>query len=76
MGKIELKSSIHKIVDEIESEYLLKSIYEFLKTKETSDSGRAWDNLTEEQRQEILLSYEESEDENNLIDAKEIFKRG
>ncbi len=68
----ELKSNIHKIVDEIQSEHLLQTIYDFLKSKEKS--GRIWDTLTEEQKQEVLLAFDESEDESNLLDRDEVFK--
>jgi hypothetical protein len=74
MGTIELKSNIHKIVDGIQSEQLLQAIYDFLKTREKNKSGRLWDTLTEEQKQEVLLSFDESEDENNLLDRDQVFK--
>lgn len=73
MGTIELKSNIHQIVDEIQSEQLLKTIYDFLKIRENSQSSGVWNILTQEQKQEVLLAYEEAEDENNLIDRKKIF---
>jgi hypothetical protein len=74
METIELRSSIHKIVDRLESEQLLKTLYDFLKVQETQKSGSSWSTLTDEQRQEIILAYEESEDEENLINANEVFK--
>ncbi|MEK6783457.1 MAG: hypothetical protein AABY93_17270 [Bacteroidota bacterium] len=74
MGTIELKSNIHKIVDGIQSEQLLLAIYDFLKSREKSKPGRLWDTLTEEQKQEVLLAYDESEDENNLLDRNKVFK--
>lgn len=74
MGTIELKSNIHKIVDEIQSEQLLQAIYDFLKTREKNKSSRLWDTLTEEQKREVLLAYDESEDENNLLDRDQVFK--
>lgn len=74
MGTIELKSNIHKIVDRIQSEQLLQTIYDFLKSREKNKPGRLWDTLTEEQKQEVLLAYEESEDENNLLDRDQVFK--
>jgi len=74
MGTIELKSNIHKIVDGIQSEQLLQTIYEFLKSREGRESGRLWDTLTEEQKQEVLLAYEESEDESNLLSRDQVFK--
>jgi len=75
MGTIELKSNIHKIVDGIQNEQLLKTIYDFLKARDTEKSGRFWDSLTEEQKQEVLLAFDESEDDNNLVDREKVFKR-
>jgi|GEM_PF-1617288 len=39
----------------------MKSIFE-------KSNGKVWDKLTDDQKKEILLSYEESEGENNLLD--------
>jgi len=75
MGTIDLKSNIHKIVDGIQSEQLLQTLYDFLKVRETNKSGRLWNTLTEEQKQEVLLAYDESEDENNLVDREKVFGR-
>lgn len=75
MKATKLKSDIHKIVDRIESEQLLESIYGFLKTKEESASGDIWNSLSEEQKKEVLLSFEESEDEENLVDLNDVIKR-
>ncbi|KOF03622.1 hypothetical protein MB14_16355 [Roseivirga ehrenbergii] len=74
MGTIELKSNIHKIVDGIQNEHLLRVIYDFLKLKESEKSGGFWDSLTEEQKQEVLLAYDESEDDDNLIEREKVFK--
>ena len=67
MTAIDLKSSLHKIVDKIDNEELLRTIYDFLKLRENSQEGRIWKSLTEEQKKEVFLSYEESENETNLI---------
>jgi len=74
MGTIELKSSIHKIVDGIQNEQLLRTLYDFLKGREQSNSGQLWATLTEEQKREVLLAYDESEDDANLVDSKDVFK--
>lgn len=74
MKAIELKSNIHKIVDGIQSAQLLQALYDFLKSREINKSSRLWDSLTEEQKQEVILGYEESEDEDNLLDRDEVFK--
>jgi hypothetical protein len=69
------QTNIHKIVDGIQNEQLLETIYDFLKVRQTDKSGRLWDSLTKEQKQEILLAYDESDDENNLIEKEKAFKR-
>lgn len=75
MKAVQLKSSIHEIVDRIQSEQLLQALYDFLKTREKARPGALWEALTEAQRQEILSSYEESEIGSNLIEASRVFKK-
>ena len=75
MSTADLKSSIHKIIDGIQSEQLLQAIYDFLKVRESNKPGQLWDSLTEEQKQEVLLAYEESEDDNNLIERDKFFEK-
>jgi len=74
MGTIELKANIHSIVDGIQSEQLLHTIYDFLKIRGKSQPGQLWASLTEQQKQEVLLSYDESENEKYLIESEKIFK--
>lgn len=74
MGATELKSDLHKILDSIENEQLLRTIYDFLKEREHAQEGQIWKSLTEEQKKEVYLSYEEAEDDKNLINW-EIIKR-
>ncbi|HEY9005130.1 MAG TPA: hypothetical protein VIM75_03305 [Ohtaekwangia sp.] len=72
MGTIELKSDLHKILDKIDNEQLLRAIYDFLKQREDAKEGQIWSTLTEEQKKEVYLSYEESNDDDNLIDWNEV----
>ncbi|MDZ4709273.1 MAG: hypothetical protein SH818_12815 [Saprospiraceae bacterium] len=74
MVVIELKTHIHKMVEEIQSEQLLQTLYDFLRLREKNEPGQLWDSLTRAQKQDVLLSFEESEDETNLIDRKKVFK--
>lgn len=75
METINLRSNIHKIVDRIQSEQSLQKLYNLLKVWDTNKPGQLWDSLTEEQKQEVLIAYDESEDENNLIPRENIFKQ-
>ena len=54
MSTIELKSNLHKIVDKIDNEQLLQTIYDFLKLRENSQEGQIWKSLTEEQKKRGL----------------------
>lgn len=75
MSTIELKSDLHKIVDKIENEQLLRAIYDFLKQGENEQEGQIWNTLTEEQKNEVYLSYKESQDDKNLIDWETVKKK-
>jgi len=75
MGTIELKSDLHKILDKIENEQLLRTIYDFLKQSEDVEEGQIWKTLTEEQKKEVYLSYEESQDDKNLISWDTVKKK-
>jgi hypothetical protein len=75
MGKVELKSDLHKSLDKIENEHLLRAIYDFLKQNENVEEGQIWKSLTEEQKKEVYMSYEESQDDNNLIDWDQVKKK-
>jgi len=75
MGSPDLKSNIHKIIDGIENEQLLQTLYDFLKTRNESQGGSLWQSLTEEQKKEVLLAYEESENDENLIPFETVVKK-
>jgi len=75
MSTVKLESNIHNIVDRIQNEEVLQTIYDFLKVKETNKSGGLWESLTKEQKEEVYLSFEESEDESNLNDRESFFER-
>lgn len=74
MGTIELKSDLFKILEKVENEQLLRAIYDFLKQDQSVTEG-IWETLTEEQRKELYLSYEESQEDKNLIDWEDIKKK-
>ena len=75
MNKTTLKSNLHKFIDQIDSVSLLEEYYQEMKNLIHQSNISAWDTLTEEQKMEILLSYEESENEENLIDNDSVMKK-
>lgn len=74
MNTGQLRSNINRLVKSTKSEQLLLAVQELLNSGE-SNEGKLWASLTDEQRQEVLLSYEESEDEKNLINSEKVFGR-
>jgi len=75
MNKIELKANLHDIIDQLDSVELLKKYYNELKGLVKNSNSKVWENLSSEQQQEILLAYEESESDKNLIDNDSIIQR-
>ncbi|MBX7226256.1 MAG: hypothetical protein K1X55_09505 [Chitinophagales bacterium] len=75
MRTVELKSNLHNILDKIENEQLLWTIYDFLQQGDIKNEGQIWKTLNEEQKKEIYLSYEESQDDKNLIDWETVMKK-
>ena len=74
MGTLELKTNIHRIVDHIQNEQLLQTIYDFLKSRDNTQTGKMWYTLSQDERNEVLSAYDESENDENLIEASSIFK--
>jgi hypothetical protein len=53
------------------SDQLLLAVHDLL----SSSEGRSWASLTDRQREEVLLSFEESENLDCLIDGEKVFPR-
>jgi hypothetical protein len=54
MNSSELKSNLHKIIDTIESEQLLQSLFDLLKEKKIPNSNKTLNLLSEEQKNRIV----------------------
>lgn len=74
MGTIELKKNLLEMMGDIQDEQLLQSLYDFLKSHKISKTSSLWDKLSDNEKEQVLLAYEESEVEENLIPYREIFK--
>lgn len=75
MGTVELKSDLHKILDRIDNEQLLRTIYDFLIQSKTATEGQIWETLSEEEKAEVYSSYEESKDDKNLTSWDAVRKK-
>jgi len=68
MKQSEIKSNFHRLIDEIENEELLIKFYDLLIKSKVHKEGELWNQLTEEQKDELLLTEELSRDPKKLID--------
>ena len=74
MNTSELRANLHNFIDQIENVHLLEDYYQEMKKLVKSSKSSIWDTLSEEQKREVLLSFEESENNDNLIDNDEVMK--
>lgn len=72
MNTIELKQSFHHLIDSIDNKDLLINFYDLIKKRTTAKEGKLWNNLTEQEQQELILSLDESKNPENLIDHEEM----
>ena len=75
MSTTEIKTNLHKIVDRIDDERLLRVIYDFLEVREKSNEGQLWQTLTNQQQLEVLQAYEDSDNDCNLIDDEDVWQK-
>ncbi len=75
MNKTTLKSNLHKFIDQIDNQNLLEEYYQEMKNLIQKSQISIWDSLTEEQKKEVILSYEESKIETYLVDNKTVMNK-
>jgi hypothetical protein len=67
-----IKEDFHHLIDTIDDEQLLKDYYQLIQRLNADQMGNLWSNLSETEKQELLSSYDESFDENNLISHEQV----
>jgi hypothetical protein len=70
-----LKDNIHQLVDQIQSPQLLEDYFQEMKVILLKTNSSAWDTLSDAQKREVLLSYEESENDENLLDHNDMMSK-
>ena len=68
MNTIELKKNFHNLIDSIDNENLLINLYEIIKSKTDTKAGELWGRLSQDEQEDLLTAFEESENPDNLLD--------
>ena len=68
MKTIEIKRDFHNFIDSIENVTFLEDFYELMKNRFSQKNGLLWSRLSTLEKEEILTSFNESENPKNLID--------
>jgi hypothetical protein len=66
------KEAFHKLIDKIDNEEILKGYFELIQRLNSNQTGKLWDSLTSAEKEELLLSYEESFDPKNLVSHEDV----
>jgi hypothetical protein len=69
------KEDFHKLIEKIEDEEVLKGYFKLIQRLNNNQTGELWDSLSPDEKDELLLSYEESLDPDNLISHEEVKKQ-
>ena len=64
---MKIKDDFHHLIDSIEDEKLLEACYQLIQKISNEHNGHLWNSLTDDQRTELLIAYEESFDDHNLL---------
>jgi hypothetical protein len=66
------KEAFHNLIDKIDNEETLKGYFELIQRLNSNQSGKLWDSLNSDEKEELLLSYEESFDPKNLVSHEDV----
>lgn len=69
------KKDFHKLIDDIEDEEALSGYFQLIQRLNENKSGELWESLSPEEKEELLLSYEESFNPDNLISHEQVKKQ-
>ena len=76
MGTHELRQDFHQLIDSIEDKIILQRFYKLFKAEVSSENkGELWKKLSVLEQNDLLISYAESENPDNLISHNEMKKK-
>jgi hypothetical protein len=69
---MKIKDDFHHLIETIDDEQLLKSYFQLIQTMNSNLDGSLWSLLNEDQKNELLIAYDESFDEQNLLSHEQV----
>lgn len=69
------REDFHRLIDQIEDETVLKAYFKLIESLRLNQKGKLWSELSIEEREELILSYEESFNQENLLSHDEVKKQ-
>ena len=75
MNTIELRKNFHLLIDNIENETLLNNFYDLMKSRYSAKDFQLWNKLTTQEQEELLLTLEESNNPDYLINQDDMKKK-
>ncbi len=69
------REAFHKLIDQIGDEGVLQSYYQLISVLNEKNEGELWNALSGEEKAELLVSYDESFDEENLVDHSIVMEK-
>lgn len=70
MKHSDIRTSLHQLIDEIDNDRLLMKFYDLLVKSKVQKEGDLWNQLSDEQRDEVLIAESESYYKKKLIDQE------
>lgn len=64
---MKIKEEFHQLIDSIDDEDVLKSYFQLVQLLTNEQTGKLWNQLTDLQKEDLLLAYEESFTPENLV---------
>ena len=75
MKPSDIRSNFHSLIDRIDNDSLLMKFYDLMIKSTTGKEGQLYKQLTEEQKNVLMLAEEESNNPDNLISYKQQKKK-
>jgi len=75
MNTVELKANLLELVETAQNEPVLKAVLTFFKDAVSKKEGPVWQQLTEDEKNEVMESFLESENEKNWISVESAFEK-